>query len=204
MQLVLINLKTTLTRTVVLSKSDRQAPKRTERLQNENRLLNSMMQVTCHNLLQLASVQMLLRAPSKRPASLNPPPLLQSEQECHFPATLKRPPNKPQSWTIIRLKHFTGQGNKIIILKPALPMKWNISEYFQATSNSVTVPGTCQDQKLAFHPEIFKSLSNGKMKQFFALLQREACGPQQRNTYFLHITCKELHSSALKSQKIKI
>jgi len=57
---------------VVLGKSDGQASKHTERLQNENRLLSSAVQVTCHNLLQLASSQMLLHAPPKRPASLNP------------------------------------------------------------------------------------------------------------------------------------
>lgn len=173
MQLVLINLKTVSTWTVVLGKSDGQVSKRTERLQNENRLFNSAMQVTCHNLLQLASSQMLLHAPSKRPASLNPL-FLQSRLEWHSPATLKSLSNKHHPRTIIRLKGFTGQSNKIIILKTELQIKWNISEYLQAIiSNSVLlqcmvsvkIRSLLSIQQCA--PTVifnFKSLSNGKME----------------------------------------
>lgn len=72
MQLVLINLKTILTWTVVLSKSDGQATRHTGRLQTENRLLNFVMQATCHNLLQPARDQMVLHASSQSSACLNP------------------------------------------------------------------------------------------------------------------------------------
>lgn len=74
--------------------------------------------------------------PNALPALI--PPLLQRRTEWHLSPTSKSLFNNHQSQIIIRLKDFTGQGNKIIILNTTLPIKCNTLEYFQAIiSNSV-------------------------------------------------------------------